>query len=225
MEGKVLLFKPKLKKAPASLPPSLPLCFSSSFFMLSAVGWAKPWPVKRRRSWRNTLYTLDSLRKLMIPANWWSKHWGRATKRGKASPERGFSSRLCESSTVLLLLILIWAVASLTGKSARLGQEFFSIMFDCVEALGVGQRPLFDVSAQSSCMLRKASSFFSGLEPFSWSNNTSLQCKCLFTVHAYCTSVLLSAVCCPLGEYFRNLKWLHVLSISSCDSWLKWCCC
>ncbi|XP_073771479.1 retinoic acid receptor gamma-B isoform X2 [Danio rerio] len=48
-------------------------------------------------------------------------------------------------------------------------------MFDCVEALGVGQRPLFDVSAQSSCMLRKASSFFSGLEPFSWSNNTSLQ--------------------------------------------------
>ncbi|XP_056324226.1 retinoic acid receptor gamma-B isoform X2 [Danio aesculapii] len=48
-------------------------------------------------------------------------------------------------------------------------------MFDCMEALGVGQRPLFDVSAQSSCMLRKASSFFSGLEPFSWSNNTSLQ--------------------------------------------------
>ncbi|XP_067243633.1 retinoic acid receptor gamma-B isoform X2 [Chanodichthys erythropterus] len=48
-------------------------------------------------------------------------------------------------------------------------------MFDCVEALGVGARPLFDVSAQSSCMLRKARSFFPALEPFSWSNNTRLQ--------------------------------------------------
>ncbi|CAM4733160.1 unnamed protein product [Leuciscus chuanchicus] len=48
-------------------------------------------------------------------------------------------------------------------------------MFDCVEALGVGARPLFDVSAQSSCMLRKASSFFPALESFSWSNTTSLQ--------------------------------------------------
>lgn len=48
------------------------------------------------------------------------------------------------------------------------------IMFDCVEALGVGARTLFDVSAQSSCMLRKASSFFPG---FLWSNSTSLKCK------------------------------------------------
>ncbi|XP_076837521.1 retinoic acid receptor gamma-B isoform X2 [Brachyhypopomus gauderio] len=47
-------------------------------------------------------------------------------------------------------------------------------MFDCMEALGVGSRPLFDVSTQGSCMLRKASSFFSGLEPF-WTNSTSLQ--------------------------------------------------
>ncbi|XP_036414933.1 retinoic acid receptor gamma-A-like isoform X2 [Colossoma macropomum] len=46
-------------------------------------------------------------------------------------------------------------------------------MFDCMEALGVGARPLFSVSTQGSCMLRKASSFFSGLEPFSWSNGTS----------------------------------------------------
>ncbi|KAL7837504.1 hypothetical protein SRHO_G00272150 [Serrasalmus rhombeus] len=46
-------------------------------------------------------------------------------------------------------------------------------MFDCMEALGVGARPLFGVSTQGSCMLRKASSFFSGLEPFSWSNSTS----------------------------------------------------
>ncbi|XP_051966972.1 retinoic acid receptor gamma-B [Xyrauchen texanus] len=47
-------------------------------------------------------------------------------------------------------------------------------MFDYVEALGVGARPLFDV-AQSSCMLRKARSFFPDLEPFSWTNSTSLQ--------------------------------------------------
>ncbi|KAI7794781.1 retinoic acid receptor gamma-A-like isoform X3 [Triplophysa rosa] len=45
-------------------------------------------------------------------------------------------------------------------------------MFDCVEALGVVAGPLFDVSAQSSCMLRKASSFFPG---FLWSNSTCLQ--------------------------------------------------
>lgn len=65
----------------------------------------------------------------------------------------------------------------------HLGQRLSSwwrlgVMFDCVEALGVGARPLFDVSAQSSCMLRKARSFFPALEPFSWSNNTRLQCKC-----------------------------------------------
>ncbi|KAG9260419.1 retinoic acid receptor gamma-A-like isoform X2 [Astyanax mexicanus] len=46
-------------------------------------------------------------------------------------------------------------------------------MFDCMEALGVGARPLFGVSSQGSCMLRKASSFFSGLEPFAWSSSTS----------------------------------------------------
>ncbi|XP_041944558.1 retinoic acid receptor gamma-A-like isoform X2 [Alosa alosa] len=41
-------------------------------------------------------------------------------------------------------------------------------MFDCVEALGVAPRPLYDVSAQGSCMLRKVSSFFPNLESFSW---------------------------------------------------------
>ncbi|XP_031423570.1 retinoic acid receptor gamma-A-like isoform X4 [Clupea harengus] len=48
-------------------------------------------------------------------------------------------------------------------------------MFDCVEALGVAPRPLYDVSAQGSCMLRKASSFFPNLEPFSWAINTAMQ--------------------------------------------------
>ncbi|XP_030632287.1 retinoic acid receptor gamma-B isoform X1 [Chanos chanos] len=48
-------------------------------------------------------------------------------------------------------------------------------MFDCVEPLGVGARQLFDVSSQGSCMLRKASSFFPGLETFSWASSTSMQ--------------------------------------------------
>lgn len=59
------------------------------------------------------------------------------------------------------------------GKALQLLVKL-DIMFDCVEALGVGAGPLFDVSTQSSCMLRKASSFFPG---FLWSNSTCLQCK------------------------------------------------
>lgn len=49
-------------------------------------------------------------------------------------------------------------------------------MFDCVETLGVGSRPHFDMSSQSSCMLRKTSSFFAAPEQFCFSS-TGLQCK------------------------------------------------
>ncbi|XP_067360407.1 retinoic acid receptor gamma-A-like isoform X2 [Channa argus] len=48
-------------------------------------------------------------------------------------------------------------------------------MFDCMEALGLAPRPLFDVSSQGSCMLGKATPYFSGLDPFAWAGTTSIQ--------------------------------------------------
>ncbi|CAK6955699.1 retinoic acid receptor gamma-A-like isoform X2 [Scomber scombrus] len=48
-------------------------------------------------------------------------------------------------------------------------------MFDCMEALGLGPRPLFDVSGQGSCMLSKATTYFSGLDPFAWAGTGSIQ--------------------------------------------------
>lgn len=46
-----------------------------------------------------------------------------------------------------------------------------------MEALGLGPRPLFDVSRQGSCMLNKAASYFSGLDPFAWAGASSVQCE------------------------------------------------
>ncbi|XP_075880688.1 retinoic acid receptor gamma-A-like isoform X2 [Nelusetta ayraudi] len=49
-------------------------------------------------------------------------------------------------------------------------------MFDCMEALGpLGPRPLFDVPGQGSCMLAKATTYFSGLDPFGWASAGSVQ--------------------------------------------------
>ncbi|KAG7494349.1 retinoic acid receptor gamma-A-like isoform X2 [Solea senegalensis] len=48
-------------------------------------------------------------------------------------------------------------------------------MFDCMEALGLAPRPLFDVSGQGSCMLAKATPYFSGLDPFAWAGTSSVQ--------------------------------------------------
>ncbi|XP_076612773.1 retinoic acid receptor gamma-A-like isoform X2 [Chaetodon auriga] len=48
-------------------------------------------------------------------------------------------------------------------------------MFDCMEALGLAPRPLFDVSGQGSCMLAKATPYFSGLDPFAWAGTSSIQ--------------------------------------------------
>lgn len=50
-------------------------------------------------------------------------------------------------------------------------------MFDCMEALGLAPRPLFDVSRQGSCMLSKATPYFSGLDPFAWAGTSSVQCE------------------------------------------------
>lgn len=50
-------------------------------------------------------------------------------------------------------------------------------MFDCMEALGLAPRPLFDVSGQGSCMLAKATPYFSGLDPFAWAGTSSIQCE------------------------------------------------
>ncbi|CAL8351540.1 unnamed protein product [Gadus morhua 'NCC'] len=48
-------------------------------------------------------------------------------------------------------------------------------MFDCMEALGRGPRPLYDVSNQGSCMLAKSAPYYSVLDPFAWAGNSSLQ--------------------------------------------------
>ncbi|XP_040049841.2 retinoic acid receptor gamma-A isoform X2 [Gasterosteus aculeatus] len=48
-------------------------------------------------------------------------------------------------------------------------------MFDCMEALGMGPRQLYDVTGRGACMLRKASPFFAGLDPFAWTGSASVQ--------------------------------------------------
>ncbi|XP_029576229.1 retinoic acid receptor gamma-A [Salmo trutta] len=48
-------------------------------------------------------------------------------------------------------------------------------MFDCMEALGMGPRQLYDVTSRGACMLRKASPFFAGLDPFAWTGSASIQ--------------------------------------------------
>nr|NP_001233277.1 retinoic acid receptor, gamma, variant a [Oncorhynchus mykiss]CBY83981.1 retinoic acid receptor, gamma, variant a [Oncorhynchus mykiss] len=48
-------------------------------------------------------------------------------------------------------------------------------MFDCMEALGMGPRQLYDVTSRGTCMLRKASPFFAGLDPFAWTGSASVQ--------------------------------------------------
>ncbi|XP_010873589.2 retinoic acid receptor gamma-A isoform X2 [Esox lucius] len=48
-------------------------------------------------------------------------------------------------------------------------------MFDCMEALGMGPRQLYDVTSRGACMLRKANPFFTGLDPFAWTGSASIQ--------------------------------------------------
>ncbi|KAI4895334.1 hypothetical protein NFI96_000691 [Prochilodus magdalenae] len=48
-------------------------------------------------------------------------------------------------------------------------------MFDCMEALGMGPRQLYDVTNRGACMLRKANPFFAGLDPFAWPGTASVQ--------------------------------------------------
>lgn len=61
-------------------------------------------------------------------------------------------------------------------------------MFDCMEALGLGPRQLYDVTGHGACMLRKASPFFAGLDTFAWTGSASVQCKWhprLFLTHTH----------------------------------------
>ncbi|KAF3856481.1 hypothetical protein F7725_017204 [Dissostichus mawsoni] len=69
------------------------------------------------------------------------------------------------------------ASSHLFGRfGADLPKEMAALsMFDCMEALGLAPRPLFDVSGQGSCMLSKASSYFSGLDPYAWAGTGSIQ--------------------------------------------------
>ncbi|CAL8238573.1 unnamed protein product [Lota lota] len=60
-------------------------------------------------------------------------------------------------------------------------------MFDCMEALGMGPRQLYDITSRGACMLRKASPFFAGLDPFAWTGSASVQCKWL---PVFCVSAL-----------------------------------
>ncbi|KAA0706710.1 Retinoic acid receptor gamma-A [Triplophysa tibetana] len=48
-------------------------------------------------------------------------------------------------------------------------------MFDCMEALGMGPRQLYDVTNRGACMLRKASPFYAGLDPFAWTGTASVR--------------------------------------------------
>ncbi|XP_047223509.1 retinoic acid receptor gamma-A isoform X2 [Girardinichthys multiradiatus] len=61
-------------------------------------------------------------------------------------------------------------------------------MFDCMEALGMGPRQLYDVTSRGACMLRKASPFFPALDPFAWTGSASVQCKWLPAVETQSTS-------------------------------------
>lgn len=69
-------------------------------------------------------------------------------------------------------------------------------MFDCMEALGLAPRPLFDVSAQGSCMLGKATPYFSGLDPFAWAGTSSIQCEySILSIRLEQTSCVCVCVC------------------------------
>ena len=70
-------------------------------------------------------------------------------------------------------------------------------MFDCMEALGMGPRQLYDVTSRGACMLRKASPFFAGLDPFAWTGSASVQCKWLpvLRLGGACVCVYMCVVC------------------------------
>lgn len=72
-------------------------------------------------------------------------------------------------------------------------------MFDCMEALGLAPRPLYDVSGQGSCMLAKATPYFSGLDPFAWAGTSSIQCE--YSV-CECECVFLSEPCFVIRQFY-----------------------
>ena len=60
----------------------------------------------------------------------------------------------------------------------------------------MGPRQLYDVTSRGACMLRKASPFFAGLDPFAWTGSASIQCKwhpvCISCMTQPCLSLSLS---------------------------------
>lgn len=76
-------------------------------------------------------------------------------------------------------------------------------MFDCMEALGLAPRRLYDVSGQGSCMLARATPYFSGLDPFAWAGTSSIQCEysvCVIERECVCVGVFLSESCVVMAE-------------------------
>ena len=76
-------------------------------------------------------------------------------------------------------------------------------MFDCMEALGRGPRPLYDVSNQGSCMLAKSAPYYSVLDPFAWAGNSSLQCEYPHSVTDRLSRSVLVCVCVCVFVYVR----------------------
>ncbi len=84
---------------------------------------------------------------------------------------RGFSTVVATG-----VVIVFFGDARCSEAGRRQGRS----MFDCMEALGMGPRQLYDVTNRGACMLRKASPFYAGLDPFAWTGTASIRCKCLF---------------------------------------------
>lgn len=82
-------------------------------------------------------------------------------------------------------------------------------MFDCMEALGLGPRQLYDVTSHGACMLRKASPFFAGLDTFAWTGSASVQCKWyprLFLTHTHtCSRVRAHTLSLPPSSLIAGL--------------------
>lgn len=81
-------------------------------------------------------------------------------------------------------------------------------MFDCMEALGLGPRQLYDVTSHGACMLRKASPFFAGLDTFAWTSSASVQCKwhpCVFHTPTHMRAHTLQRLSLPLSSLIAGL--------------------
>lgn len=84
-------------------------------------------------------------------------------------------------------------------------------MFDCMEALGLGPRQLYDVTSHGACMLRKASPFFAGLDTFAWTGSASVQCKwhpCVFHTPTHMRTLAHTHTAETLASSLLSYCWL-----------------